>query len=116
MALRQKKSAPVTIPATMAHRQFGELIRRVYSGQEYFIVEKDGLPVAAILSMAEYEVFIQHQAEQERQKSVEEFRQLAHQIGTEIEQRGLSEEEVMAELEETKKKVFRDYYGDIGNK
>ncbi len=52
---------PITIPATKAHRQFGELVRRAYSGEEHFIVEKDGLPVVALISIIEYqEVYVKH--------------------------------------------------------
>jgi prevent-host-death family protein len=53
-------SQPVTIPATVAHRKFGELVRRAFSG-EHFIVEKDGLPVVAIISMTEYKQLIADQ-------------------------------------------------------
>jgi prevent-host-death family protein len=58
-------SQPVTIPATVAHRKFGELVRRAFSG-EHFIVEKDGLPVVAIISMTEYKQPI---ADQERARA-----------------------------------------------
>ena len=101
---------PVTIPATKAHRQFGELVRRVFSGKEHFIVEKDGLPVAAIISMREYQSFIQER--EQREQKVKRFQQIARQIGEEFERRGLTEEEVMAELEETKQQVYQEHYGD----
>jgi prevent-host-death family protein len=54
-------SQPVTIPATVAHRKFGELVRRAFSGKEHFIVEKDGLPVVAIISMTEYKQLMAEQ-------------------------------------------------------
>ena len=54
-------SQPVTIPATVAHRKFGELVRRAFSQQEHFIVEKDGLPVVAIISMSEYKQLVADQ-------------------------------------------------------
>lgn len=37
--------------ATLVQRKFGEVVRRVYSGEAHFVVEKDGLPVMAIKSM-----------------------------------------------------------------
>lgn len=104
-----QKSMPVTIPATQAHRQFGDLLRRAFSGEEHFIVEKDGLPVVAIVSMAEYAELMKER--DQREKRLEQFRQLARDMGAEIERRGLSEEEVMAELEKDKQRVYQEYYG-----
>jgi prevent-host-death family protein len=52
------QSKPTTIPATKVHRNFGEILRRAYAGEE-FIVEKDGLPVAAIISYARYQEWIE---------------------------------------------------------
>lgn len=45
-----------------------------------------------------------------REERLKQFRQLARDIGKEIEQRGLTEEEVMAELEKDKEQVYREYY------
>ncbi len=105
---------PITIPATIAHRQFGDLIRRTYSGKEHFIVEKDGLPVVVILSMAEYEQLMRERAGVEERLGT--FQKAARMIGEEIERRGLSEEAVMAELEDTKRQVHEKHYGRTPNK
>jgi len=108
-----QKSNPVTIPATTAHRNFADLIKRAFSGKEHFIVEKDGLPVVAILSMKEYEELMREheQHEQERQARLKQFREATRAIGEEIEKSGMTEDEVMAALEETKHKVYEAYYG-----
>lgn len=111
--MTSRTSTPVTIPATTAHRQFGDLIKRAFSGKEHFIVEKDGLPVVAIMSMTEYqELMEEHQRQQDKAQRLQHFRQTARAIGEEIERRGLTEEEVMAQLEEAKDEVYREYYGD----
>lgn len=102
-----KESVPVTITATTAHRQFGELVRRAFSGKEHFIVEKDGLPVVAIISMAEYEELLR-----EREIRLKQFQSAAKAIGEEYERLGLTEEEVMHQLEEAKREVYEEYYGD----
>lgn len=105
-----QRSTPVAIPATTAHRQFGDLLRRAFSGKEHFIVEKDGLPVVAILSMSEYEELMQ---ERERhQERLKRFREAARAIGEAYEQHGLSEDEVLAELEKTRDQVYRERYGN----
>jgi len=106
-----RKSSPVVIPATQAHRHFGDVVRRAFSGKEHFIGEKDGLPVVVIISMAEYEELSQEKEEQERVERVKEFEKIAREFGEEIERRGLTEEEVMAELEKVREEVYQEYYG-----
>ena len=108
--MASQKSMPITIPATQAHRQFGDLVRRAFSGKEHFIVEKDGLPVVAILSMSEYEELMKER--ERREARLEHFRQLARDMGQEYERRGLTEEEVLAELEQTRDDVYQEHYGN----
>lgn len=62
-----RPSVPVTVPATTARREFGDLIKRAFSGEEHFIIEKDGLPVVAIISMAEYKELM-HERERNRER------------------------------------------------
>ena len=101
---------PVTIPATKAHRKFGDLIRRAFSGQEHFIVEKDGLPVVAIISMAEYEELMKER--ERRDQRLQRFRELTREMGEEFQRRGISEEQMMEELEKSKERVYQERYGD----
>lgn len=109
-----QESMPVTIPATKIHRNFADVIRRTHSGREHFIVEKDGLPVVAIISMQDYERLVQEreQAERDKQERVKQFREAARAIGEEVAKSGLSEEELMAHLEEVKERIYEEYYGD----
>lgn len=105
---------PVTIPATAAHRQFGDLIKRAFSGKEHFIVEKDGLPVVAIISMTEYDELVQEREQHklEKQRRLKRFEQAARAIGEAVEKSGLSEEEVMEKLEETRQRLYEENYGN----
>lgn len=107
--MSSQRSMPITIPATQAHRQFGDLVRRAFSGKEHFIVEKDGLPVVAILSMSEYEELMKER--QRREARLESFRRLARDMGQEYERQGLSEEEALAELERTREEIYQEHYG-----
>lgn len=111
MAVR--KSMPVTIPATEVHRKFSELVRRAFSGKEHFIVEKEGLPVVVIMSMAEYQELMQERErnEQDKQRRLKQFREAARAIGEEVAKTGLSEEEMMEQLEETKHQIYQKHYG-----
>lgn len=111
--MAQKTSSAVTIAATKAHRQFGDLIRRVFAGKEHFIVEKDGLPVMVMLSVSEYEELMQQrkQDEEDRNARLRFFHEAARTIGEDVEKTGLTEEEMMDLLEESKHKVYEKFYG-----
>ncbi len=87
-------------------------MRRVYSGEERFIVEKDSLPVAAFLSIAEYEELMRER--QAREERLSQFRQAVRAVGEAFEQRGLSEEDVLAELERQREQMYRERYGNSG--
>jgi prevent-host-death family protein len=53
----------VTISASEGHRAFGKLLKRIYGSDEHLIVERDGFPVAVIMSYQEYEQLGQPQTE-----------------------------------------------------
>jgi len=52
-----------TINASEGHRAFGKLLKRVYSSDEHLTVERDGFPVAVILSYQEHEQLSEQRAE-----------------------------------------------------
>lgn len=43
------------IPLTRARINLGQVVRRAHVNHEYFILEKDGIPVAGILNVEELE-------------------------------------------------------------
>jgi PHD/YefM family antitoxin component YafN of YafNO toxin-antitoxin module len=49
------KSVVYRIPITRARINLGQVVRRVHTHREYFILEKDGIPVAGIMSADELE-------------------------------------------------------------
>jgi prevent-host-death family protein len=55
MARRSPHQKPTVtrIPLTKARINLGAIIKRVYTGKECFILEKDGLPVAALMDVDE---------------------------------------------------------------
>jgi prevent-host-death family protein len=103
----------ITIPATQAQRKFGDVIRRVFSGQEHIVVEKDGLPVVAIISMTEYETFMKEreQREQERAARRKQFEGIARQFGEELERRGISEDDLESVAEDVRRELYNETYG-----
>jgi len=49
------------LPITKARINLGQVIRRVVRNKEYFILEKDGIPVAGILGADELEDYLELQ-------------------------------------------------------
>jgi Antitoxin Phd_YefM, type II toxin-antitoxin system len=47
------------IPITHARINLGQVARRVHINKEYFILEKDGIPVAAIMNVEELEDYLE---------------------------------------------------------
>jgi prevent-host-death family protein len=48
-----------TIPITKARINLGEVIKRVHLNKENFVLEKGGIPVAAILDIDEFEDWLE---------------------------------------------------------
>jgi len=47
------------IPITRARINLGQVVRRAHLNKEYFILEKDGIPVAAIMNVEELEDYLE---------------------------------------------------------
>src|SRR2546427_545841 len=94
----------VVIKASEGHRSFGKLLKRVYRSDEHLIVERDGFPVAVLMSYQEYEKL-------SRDRATAAFERFSHELGREIEQQAITEEALLDELEETKREVYEQRYG-----
>ena len=73
-----KQSPPMvrTIPLTKARINLGALVKRVHLNKEYFILEKDGIPIAGIMDIDEFEDYLELQDPKVREhirKSNEEY-------------------------------------------
>ena len=53
-----KKRIVKHLPLTDARRHLGEVIRKVKINKDYFILEKDGIPVAGIMDIDEFEDYL----------------------------------------------------------
>jgi prevent-host-death family protein len=53
------KSMVHRIPITKARINLGQVVRRVVRNKEYFILEKDGIPVAGIMGADELEDYLE---------------------------------------------------------
>jgi len=47
------------IPITRARINLGQVVRRAHVNREYFILEKDGIPVAGILNVDDLEDYLE---------------------------------------------------------
>ena len=104
MQEREKQPMVRTIAATQARIHFGEVLRRVYKGHEHLIIEKDGLPVAAILSHAEYERY-------QRLLALQQFEELGRSVSRKIKAKGWTEEQVIKSIDKAQEEVIAEKYG-----
>lgn len=71
------KSVVHRIPITRARINLGQVVRRVHMNREYFILEKDGIPVAGIMNVDEFEDYLDLQdpgLKKQIRRSHEEYR------------------------------------------
>jgi PHD/YefM family antitoxin component YafN of YafNO toxin-antitoxin module len=63
VALRKSTSTTVLhrIPITRARVNLGQVVRRVHVNKEYFILEKDGIPVVGLMDADELEDYLELQ-------------------------------------------------------
>jgi prevent-host-death family protein len=101
---REKRIHAQTIPATEARIHFGELLKRVYKNGEHLTIEKDGLPVATLLSHAEYEQL-------RRLAALRELDVLNRSVNREMQSKRITEEQALADFGKIKTEVFEEKYG-----
>ena len=92
------------IKASELHRATSDILKRAVNGKEHLVVESDGYKLAVVLSYPEYEDLI-------RQRALDAHRDLVIALGQEADRQGLTEEQLAAELEEDKRQVFGERYG-----
>ena len=97
-------SMKTIIGATEVRNQFGKLHKEVYRGEKHFVVEKSGLPVAALISMKEYEEF-------RRWLARKLMREMGQKMSAEYQRRGITEEKLIDLMEEDRQAVYQQRYG-----
>jgi prevent-host-death family protein len=95
-----------TISATEMKRNFNSLVRQLRKHHQPAYIQTKGVAVAVLLTIEEYERLV-------RSERLKKFEKITREIGETIEKSGVSEEVLMAELEETKREVFRERYGKL---
>lgn len=92
------------INATEVRNHLGSVLNRVFRGEEYLVIEKLGLPVAALISMRDYEQYRRYIAQELHQE-------LGRRMGAEAERQGLSEEALITSIEVDRQAVYEEMYG-----
>ncbi len=65
------------LPLTKARVNLGQVVRRVHLDREFFILEKDGIPVAGLMHVDDMEDYLEMQnpaAKEQIRKSYSEYR------------------------------------------
>jgi prevent-host-death family protein len=101
---REKRIHAQTIPATEARIHFGDLPKRVYKNGEHLTIEKDGLPIATLLSHTEYDQL-------RRSAALRELDALNRSVNREMQAKRITEEQALADSGKIKKEVFEEKYG-----
>lgn len=84
---------------------FSTLLKRVHKGKEHLIVEKGGIPVAALIGIREYEAFRRWLAQE-----------VATSLGAIIQQQAaemeMDEAGLLRSLKEDRSTIYQDLYGE----
>ncbi len=57
--IKLKRPTATRLPITEARINLGQVVKRAHLNREYFILEKDGIPVAGIMSADEMEDYLE---------------------------------------------------------
>ena len=93
------------ISITELRRNLTAIFRRLPKRREPTVVESNGAPVAIILSPEVYKLLTA------RRRAKAAFYDFSRNFGRDVEKLGLTEEQFMADLEKTKRRVFTEQYG-----
>jgi prevent-host-death family protein len=68
--MREPKRTMQTVKATAARQQFSELVNQVFRREKRVLIEKSGIPVAALISADDLTKFARLEAERERDLAI----------------------------------------------
>ena len=94
------------IGATEARKNLSRLLNQVHRREEHLVVEKLGIPVAAVISMQDYEQYQRFLAQRM-------LKELGRKVGAEAERQGLTDEQLLEELDQTRREGFEERYADL---
>ena len=92
-----------TIGATEVRNNLGSLLNKVHQGDEHILIEKLGIPVAALISAQEYDQF-------RRWLTAQMLKDLGRRMGAEAEKQGLTQEQLLEGMGEDREAVYQEMY------
>ena len=96
------------VSAREARAHFAEVTDRVRYTGEPVIVEKQGQPAVAMVSLDDFDLLERIR----RDKAVGEFTRSARRAAQQAGGAGPSEEEIVASVKRTREELYRDRYGE----
>lgn len=106
MVPRERKYS--TVSATEVQRHFREVLRRLHEEGGPIVIERDGVPAAALVPMDELEQLQKaHIAENLRR-----FDELSNSLQNAAEDQGLTEEMLLEQMRETRRTLYKERYVD----
>lgn len=101
----ERREADNVISATDAKNNFGNLLSQVADSGEPVVVERQGKPRAAIISMEQYRELRAFQKEQRRREAVETLRKLQAEVSEKF--KDLTDEEIERIAQEVRDEVMQ---------
>jgi prevent-host-death family protein len=100
--MKSTKPMITSIPISKARLRLGELTNNVFKKENVYILNKSGLPVAAIINMEEFNKL--------GLSRIDQLNSLVHDLGSEAEKEGITEEKLEEMMEETREQVYKKTY------
>lgn len=105
MAARERKYA--TVSATEVQRHFRDVLRRLQEEGGPLVIERDGVPAAALVPMEELEQ-LQKVLATENLRRLDELRKSLQDAA---EDQGLTEDKLLEQMRETRRTLYEERYG-----
>ena len=96
----------VVINASQTKQELETLLNRITDADERIVIERDGDPVAVMMSYQEYKTYRQQMAHHL-------LTEIGKKLGAEVEKQGLTEEQLIEEFRETRQELFNEKYGHL---
>jgi len=104
--MAEKLPHTLEIGVTEVRKKLSRLLNLVHRGEEHVVVEKLGMPIAAIISIQDYDQYRQLLAQKMH-------RELGRKAGAEALKQGLTSKQLLEEIKETRKTLFKEDYAEI---
>lgn len=91
------------VGVTEVRNQLGKFLNLVHRGEEHLVIEKGGIPVAALIGMREYEKFQQWLAAQ----MIDE---LGPKLNAVAQRQGLTEDKLLELMEEDRDTIYQQEF------